>query len=336
MTERSAINLSGYFTRRDFGVAMAAAGSTLAWRGVSSNEKIPVIFDSDIGDDIDDTWALLMLLRMSQFDVRLVVGDYGNAIYRGRLFARLLETLDRSDIPVGIGVNPGDDPGQQSSWVGEYHLADYPGVIYQDGVQALIDTINASPDPVTLLCVGPVPNIAEAIRRDPGIANNARFVGMQGSVFVGYNGAPEPDIEWNVRVDPISLQEVFAAPWDCTITPLDTCGLVTLEGDNYARLHASDDPWLKTLMANYRAWLPGAPFVDPDTDTSRVSTTLFDTVAVYLAAETDLVEMQDIPLRVTDEGRTIVDEDNGRIVHCATAWKDLDTFKTRLTEILLG
>ena len=325
-----------YLTRREFGLALGAASATMSWRCVSGEEKIPVIFDSDIGDDIDDTWALLMLLRMPQLDVRLVVGDYGNATYRGRLFAKLLASFGRTDIPIGLGVNPADEPGQQSSWLGDYRLTDYPGVVYEDGVQALIDTINASPEPVTLLCVGPVPNIAEALRRDPGIANNARFVGMQGSVFVGYNGAPEPEIEWNVRVDPKSLRAVFAASWDCTITPLDTCGLVTLDGDNYKRLHASSDSSLRTLMANYRAWLPGAPYVDPGTDTSKVSTTLFDTVAVYLAAETDLVEIQDVSLRVTDEGRTVVDAVNGRIVHCATSWNDLDAFKARLTEILLG
>jgi inosine-uridine nucleoside N-ribohydrolase len=281
-----------------------------------------------------------MLLRMPQLDLKLAVGDYGNATYRGRLLAKLLDRTGRSDVPVGIGVSVGyqgdDRPGQQSSWLGDYQLADYPGVIHQDGVSALIDTINNSPEPVTLICIGPVTNIAAALRRDPGIADNARFVGMQGSVFSGYNGKPEPEVEWNVRLDPRALQEVFAVSWDCTITPLDTCGLVRLQGDNYRRLHVSQDPWMKMLLENYRAWLPGAPYVDPQTDTTSTSTTLFDTVAVYLAADRDLVEMRDVPLRVTDDGRTIVDESNGRIVHCATSWKDLAAFEEKLVDILLG
>jgi hypothetical protein len=46
--------------------------------------------------------------------------------------------------------------------------------------------------------------------------------------------------------------------------------------------------------------------------------------------------MQDIPLRVTDEGWTVVDEDNGRIVHCATSWKDLPAFEEKLVGIMLG
>ena len=43
---------------------------------------IPVILDTDIGDDIDDTWALALLLKSPELDLKLVVGDYGEAQYR--------------------------------------------------------------------------------------------------------------------------------------------------------------------------------------------------------------------------------------------------------------
>lgn len=325
------------FTRRHF-LAAAAAIAATATTGVLANSagRQPVILDTDIGDDIDDTWALLMLLRMPELNLKLAVGDFGNAIYRARLLAKLLEVTGRSDVPVGIGMGRADEPGQQSGWIGDYQLSDYPGVVHTDGVQAIIDTIKSSPEPVTLICLGPVPNIAEALRRDPSIASNARIVGMYGSVYTGYLSAPEPAAEYNVRIDPRSLQAVFAAPWECTITPLDTCGLVVLDGENYRRLYLSEDPWIQTLMANYRAWLPGAPFVDPNQDTSRISTTLFDTVAVYLAASEDLVDMQTLPLRVTDDGYTIIDPDKGRPVRCAVGWKDLEAYEHLLVDTLLG
>ena len=314
-----------------------AAGLVAGMRsGFAATGSIPVIVDTDIGDDIDDTWALLMLLRMSQFDVKLAVGDYGNAIYRARLLAKILDLTGRSDVPIGVGIDRLDEPGNQSGWLKDYRLANYPGTVHRDGVQVLIDTIHASPEPMTLLCLGPVPNIAEALRRDPSIANNTRIVGMYGSVYVGYEKDSEPAAEWNVRVDPKSLQALFAAPWDITITPLDTCGLVVLDGENYRRIHASNDPWLDALIENYKVWLPGASYMDPETDPTKISSTLFDTVAVYLAAEQDLVEMQDLPLRVTDDGYTVIDESNGRMVHCATTWKDLPAFEKRLTDILIG
>ncbi len=261
--------------------------------------------------------------------------DHGRT-YRCCLLAKLLELAGRTDVPIGVGVGQEDKPGLQSGWVGDYQLKDYPGVVHKDGVQAIIDTIHASPEPVTLLCIGPVPNIAEALRRDPSIVENSRFVGMFGSVYKGYVGEPEVAAEWNVKVDPQSLQRVFAAPWDCTITPLDTCGLVVLDGSNYRQLHDSEDAWMMSLMENYRLWLPGAPYIPEGTDPAKISTTLFDTVAVYLAAEEDLVEMRELPLRVTDDGYTVIDTENGRPVNCAVAWKDLEAFKRRLTRTLLG
>lgn len=298
--------------------------------------RIPVILDSDIGDDIDDTWALLMLLRMPQFDVKLVVSDFGNAIYRCRLFAKLLELTGRTDIPIGVGLGREDQAGRQSGWVGDYRLEDYPGTIRHDGVQALIDTIKQSPEPVTLICIGPVPNIAEALKRDPSIAGNARFIGMHGSLYVGYGGSATPSAEWNVISNPGALQQVFAAPWDCTIMPLDVCGTVEVTGANYQRIYRSEDPWLRALVENYKLWLPLAPFIKPGTDPAIMSTTLFDTVAVYAAHSQALLVMEDLPVRVTDDGYTVVDERDGRVVHCATGWRDLQAFEDQLVDILLG
>ena len=296
--------------------------------------RIPVILDSDIGDDIDDTWALLMLLRSPQFDVKLVVSDFGNAIYRCRLFAKLLELTGFTHIPIGVGLDADDEIGRQSGWIGDYRLEDYPGKVYHHGVQALIDTVRQSPHPVTLLCIGPVPNIAEALRREPAIADNARFVGMHGSIFTGYDGAPTPVAEWNVKSNPEALQQVFAAPWDCTITPLDTCGTVKLTGENYQRIYRSEDPWLKALIENYRVWFPLAPFIKPGTDPGLMSTTLFDTVAVHAAYSQNFLMMEDLPLRVTDDGYTVVDRQNGRPVHCAVKWKDPQAFRDRLVDTL--
>ena len=300
----------------------------------------PVILDTDIGDDIDDTWALLLLLKAAELDLKLVVGDYGNPLYRARLLARLLDTLGHSDIPIGVGLTLDDGitdaRGQQSSWLGDYELGSYRGTVHEDGVQAIIDTIVASPTPITLLCLGPVPNIAEALRRNPQIADNARFIGMHGSIYKGYAGASAPAAEYNVKVHPQSLRAVFAAPWDCAITPLDTCGEVVLRGASYRRLYESQAPNMRVLMDNYRAWLPGAPFIDPNHDMSVTSTTLFDAVAVHLALGGDLVNLKRLPLRVTDDGYTVIDDALGHPVNCAMSWKNREAFEASIVDQLLG
>ena len=61
----------------------------------TAEEPIPVIFDSDIGGDIDDTWALAYLVRSPELDLRLVVTDHGDTVYQARVAARLRMSLAR-------------------------------------------------------------------------------------------------------------------------------------------------------------------------------------------------------------------------------------------------
>lgn len=69
--------------------------------------KIPVILDTDIGTDIDDTWALAMLLNCPELEPRLINTVSGDTPYRAHLTAKFLQAAGRTDIPIGIGIgNP--------------------------------------------------------------------------------------------------------------------------------------------------------------------------------------------------------------------------------------
>ncbi len=209
---------------------------------LTQGKKIPVIFDTDIGGDIDDTWALVFLMKSPELDVKLLVADAGNTTYRARLMAKLMERLGRGDMPIGIGVQAGDGPGNQSEWLGDYQLDQYRGPLHKDGVQAMIDTIHAAPDPVTVIAIGGVPTVAAALQRDPTIVHKARFVGMHGSIYRGYGDGSAPAPEANVKTDPQALATLFAAPWECSITPLDTCDRVILRGEKYQRVYHCRKP----------------------------------------------------------------------------------------------
>jgi inosine-uridine nucleoside N-ribohydrolase len=302
----------------------------------SATAKLPVIFDTDIGDDIDDTWALVMLLKSPELDVKLVVGDHGTSLYRAKLLAKLLETAGRTDIPVGIGAGKRSGAGRQQQWVKDYDLDSYPGKVHTDGVGAMIDTIMASPEPVTVIAVGPVLNLRVALEREPRIAKRARFVGMHGSVRIGYGGSAKPTPEYNVRADVPSCQAVFTAPWDITITPLDTCGLVYLKGAKYAKVRDCSDPLVRALIENYRIWAEKQSDSGGAAQAAKRSSTLFDMVAVYLALNgSALCKMETLPIRVTNEGMTVIDP-GAKKVHVATQWKDLGAFEDLLVKRLTG
>jgi len=73
--------------------------------------KIPVILDTDIGLDIDDIWALGLLLSCPELDVRLITTTSGNTIIKAKLVAKFLEIADRTDIPIGIGPKQNNSKG---------------------------------------------------------------------------------------------------------------------------------------------------------------------------------------------------------------------------------
>ncbi|HEX2973190.1 MAG TPA: nucleoside hydrolase [Tepidisphaeraceae bacterium] len=292
-------------------------------------DRIPVILDTDIGDDIDDTWALALLLRSPEVDLKLVVSDNFKAPYRTKLLAKLLERANRTDVAVGMGLGQDDkNGGGQSKWVGNYDLKSYPGKVHQDGIQAMIDLIMSSPKPMTLIAIGPVQNLAEMLRREPEVAKRVRFVGMHGSVRLGYDGNPKPAPEFNVKVDPKACQAAFTADWDMTITPLDTCGLIRLKGDKYQKLRDSKDPLAMTVLENYRVWCGDNP-----QNANAASSILFDTVAAYLSFSNDLLTMEKLNIRVTDDGMTVIDP-KGKSVNVATSWKDLPAFEDLLVKRL--
>ena len=90
--------------------------------------KIPVILDTDIGTDIDDTWALAMMLNSPELDIKLITSATLDTYERAKIIARILEIAGWTDIPIGIGIKKDEKPLPQSPWVADYDLNSYPGI----------------------------------------------------------------------------------------------------------------------------------------------------------------------------------------------------------------
>jgi inosine-uridine nucleoside N-ribohydrolase len=306
-----------------------SSAAEVAERAVAS--ATPVILDTDIGTDIDDTWALALLLSLPELDLKLVVTDYGDTVTRARVVAKFLQVSGRSDIPVGIGLRGGNTPVPQKEWLGGFDLASYPGVIHQDGVSAMIDLIMKSPEKVVLIVIGPAPNIKEALKRQPAIAGRARVFAMSGSVDLGYDGSPKPAAEYNVKEDPSATRAMYEAPWDVTIAPLDTAGTIRLDGERYQKILACQKPSIRALIENYRIWSKHVGWAK--VDANRQSSTLFDPLAVGLARQPGFCVIEPVPLEVTDDGFTRR-RAGAKPVNAALRWKDREGFEDWLVSKL--
>jgi inosine-uridine nucleoside N-ribohydrolase len=298
----------------------------------------PVILDTDIGTDIDDTWALAMLTRCPELDLRLVTTASGDTTYRARIVAGILAAAGREDVAIGVGIPtelPKDVPAKmwrpQAPYADEIDLDSYSGAVHADGVAALVDCVLSSSEPVTIITIGPVTNVAVALATEPAIAERARVVGMLGSVRSSGPFSDKAGPEYNVLCDVSACRALFAAPWNVTITPLDTCGWISLAGDRYAAVRDSDDRLLTDVMRNYRAWSNVVGWEEFEEKT----TTLFDTVAVYLAYDESLLEIEQLPIHVEDDGSMTVAAGSPEL-RVATSWHDQDAFTDHLLERLVN
>jgi inosine-uridine nucleoside N-ribohydrolase len=284
---------------------------------------IPVILDTDIGGDIDDIWALSFLLTCPELDVKLVTSDSGDTVAKAHLISKLLQNAGRSDIPVGIGIKRDGTIASSEDWT-----SDYPGTVHLDGAGAIIETILNSEDRITLIATGPVGNLERVLKREPRIADLTRLVVMAGSI--GKQEQGEPTIaENNVKKNIKAAQVVYSADWDVTMAPVDTAGKVVLKGDYYARVRDAGSPMTQMIMEHYRIW--NSKHLDLAFDSNQTSSILWDTVAVYLAFDDRYCRLRDIPLRITDDGITQPYPD-GKLIHVAMEWKDLDAFFKLLSE----
>jgi inosine-uridine nucleoside N-ribohydrolase len=301
-------------------------------------KPIPVILDTDIGSDIDDTWALAALLHSPELQPLLITTTSGDTVYRAQLTSRLLEVAHRTDIPLGIGLFHGTMEEQhrhQGPWAEGANLDAYRGPLHRDGVDALIRTVRSAKEPVTLISIAPSFNIAKALDIAPDIAAKCHFVGMHGSIDRGYGPTSPAEPETNVRMDVPGFRKVLAAPWlSIRITPLDTCGQVILDGSRFAQLRDSAHPVVRACMENYRIWAKRVDWMTVDYEEHR-SSVLFDNVAVFMAYSTRFIDWECFPIEVSDDGMTRRAA-QGRPVNVAMRWNDLDAFRDHITQRILG
>jgi len=281
--------------------------------------QIPVIIDTDIGQDFDDSWAVSVSLASPEVDIKLILTAAHNATGRAQIVAKFLQTIGRTDISIGIGLSQDNYVGPLYGWAADYNLADYPGKLYTDGIGQAINIITSSPTNVTIMAIAPTGNLQSMLQRQPSVASKVNIVAMSGSVYKCYGNASGACPEYNVYENVPAAQAVYTAGWDMTTTPLDTCGVAVINGPVYQSLLASNNSHnllVQTLLMNYVYWHDHGGGGNPST----TSTTLYDAVAAYLTFSNRAdVNIVPVKLTVTNTGVTAVSP-TGKLVDAALTW----------------
>ena len=165
---------------------------------------ISLILDTDIGDDVDDAFALAFAARHSQIRLCAVTTVLGDTRWRAALTLRLLDEMGVDDVPVAAGEPSDGVPGITLS--GDVVLppgSDDPRRDPRSAVDLMADVIAAAPQPVWLATVGPATNAARLLADRPGALNR-----LAGIVMMGGRHDPSNPREHNFGTDPSAAAAV--------------------------------------------------------------------------------------------------------------------------------
>jgi len=246
-----------------------------------AQERIPIILDTDIGDDIDDALALALALQSPELDVRAVTTVIDDTETRTRLAWKELGLYGRHDVPVATGASePLLDPvrttrARQFEVLTEADTV--PAAAHRRAADLIIDTLMASPQPITLVPIGPLTNIALALKGEPRIKPKIARIVLMGGAFHMLQQ------EYNIWRDRVAAEIVFSSGVPITAVGLDVTTRCKLEGADLARLRAADNPASRFLVKLIELWQNGHAGQYP---------TLHDPLAVAVAFQPNLVETQ--------------------------------------------
>jgi purine nucleosidase len=221
-----------------------------------------VIFDTDPG--IDDSLAILLALASPEVILDGISTVHGNAstaqVTRNAL--SVLQLANASHVPVYKGCElPLVQPSLLSpethgnTGLGYATLPD-PAAKPQikHGSDFLIESIMSQPGEVTLVAIGPLTNLAMAIRKEPRIAENVKEVLVMGGA-IQHAGNTTALAEFNTYVDPHAAHVVFHSGMPVTLTPLDVTYQCIFTKDDLNRLLRIDSPITKFIADATRFYM---------------------------------------------------------------------------------
>jgi purine nucleosidase len=231
--------------------------------------KYNVLIDTDIGDDIDDTLALALVLCSPEIELVGVTTVFGDTQKRAHLAAHILEVFGHKEIPVAVGQQIPLLIKHKPSGVAQAAILD--SRTSRDmfspfsAPELIIHTALAHHGNITLFCLGPLTNIATALRIEPRL-----FLAIKNIVMIGgTTGFPLP--EWNMRSDAQAAKIVLASGIPTTLLGWNITRRCQLRESDIEKLHYQNSPQthlLSQLLAIWQRhrprWHPRLPFLhDP-------------------------------------------------------------------------
>ena len=238
---------------------------------MSAEQPIPIILDTDIGDNVDDALALALACRSTELKLLGVTTVYRDPWRRAAIAGAVLEACASGDLPVAAGIGKplmrewDRQPPRHYEVEYSRHLE---RLDRRNAVEFLIETAWTAAEPiasvpaeglhektfremfvpVTICCIGPLTNLAVALATEPTLAERIRVVLMGGMI-----SGKRP--ETNISADPDAARIVFASGADITIVGLDVTLQCQLTAEQVERIKACDSTHTRLLGRMIDSWM---------------------------------------------------------------------------------
>ena len=274
---------------------------SLAFLALSAQARggAPVIFDTDIGTDIDDAYALAVLIHRPELELLGVTTVSSDAVARARLAAKLLQVAGGkwAKVPVYAGISTPAQYMKQVDWAAGFSSRS----LHTSGaVEFMRRESDARPGQVTLIAVGELTNVAALLAAEPGIARKIRAISlMGGSVYRGYAPGSKPEPEWNIKSNAGAARAVFESGVPLLVAPLDSTADLRMTPPMRVEVFARGVPLNDALAALNSIWRHTNSW-------NGENPTLFDVLAVELVEPRHPYALRPLHLDVEPDGATRV------------------------------
>ena len=266
----------------------------------ASGEKqvpVPVIFDTDIGTDIDDAYALAVLMQRPELQVLGVTTVSSDAVARARLAAKLLAVAGGrwANLAVYAGISTPIQYMKQVEWAQGFES---PSLHTSGGVEFMRREIGKHPGQVTIIAVGELTNVAALLDADPGIGKKIRAIAlMGGSIYRGYAAGSKPEPEWNIKSNAAAARTVFTSGVPLLVAPLDSTADLKMTPEMRVAVFTRGTALNDALAALNSIWRHTNHW-------NGENPTYFDVLAVQLVQPRKPYKLTPLHIEVTGDGTT--------------------------------
>lgn len=222
-------------------------------------DKIRILIDTDLGDDVDDAAAFMLVLQSPELELAGVTTVFKDTEKRAEMVRELLSLYGREEIPVVAGgcralVERRFDPQEEPIQYGILRER-REGSERERSVRAedfIIEELRKDED-LVILAMGSLTNLAMACMKEPELMRKARIVGMGGSFL---NSRPE----WNIICDPEAARIVLETAENLVMMGLDVTKYLKIGPDRLERWKERKDTRMDYFLEGVEAFRKATGF----------------------------------------------------------------------------